>query len=222
MGLFDGWINSLLFATGLKKKIPKIYYDTDEEKFLKEIPTGQAFVFLTSMRKLDPFKGGFNLPDFMRGGIQGASESYWIHAGIGFKEDFGEVRIIESLDKITLRTINAYFEPVNQLKLFFPPISKLQSLNVWKKALTVEGNNYDYGEIFDHISVTGRLFNFRWGSQKLFVCGSFARWAFDPIYKIMKPKIPAQRGKPSDINACLQKDLKTEILVYNMDARQYN
>lgn len=228
MGFFDGWINSLMYATGLKKKTPPKYVDTNEDEFIKSIPEKQAFVVLTSVRSLNPFKGGFSRDDFAGGGIQGVGGkhskkggSYWIHTAIGYKHD-GIVEIIESLDKITRRGLDFYFKPNNQLKLFFPPITKEQSKEIWERALTKEGNNYDYLDILGHISILEKIGLVFWGDPKLFVCGEFARWAFKPYYNIMNPKIPDQRGAPKDINDWLQPNPDVKLMVYNMDPKIHN
>ena len=216
MGLFDGLINAFIYGLGIKKKIPPDYHDTNEVEFLDLIPDDQIFVFLSSARKLERSWTGF-----MRGGIQGASKSYWIHAGLGYKKD-GKVEIIESLDKITRRELKVYFKPVNQLKLFFPPLTKKQSLEIWKKAINKVGDDYDYLEIVDHVSIIGKIFSFRWGDPKKFVCASFVRWIFNNFFIVINPKIKKQLGTAGDINNWLQPLPDVGLLVYNMSKSQYN
>lgn len=222
MGLFDEWINGLRFATGAARKAQKEYYDTNEGKFCDDIPEGEAFVFVTSDRFIEPFKNdSFDFTDFLRGGIQGVSKSYWIHAGVGLKLN-GRIRIIESLDKVKESDLSVYFHPQNQMKLFFPPITKDQSLEVWRRAKSKFGMEYDYGEIFDHISILRKIFGIRFGDMKKFVCSSLVRWVFKPFYDVCNPKIKEHTCKPSEINYWMNKDMKCKLMVYNLNPYKAN
>jgi hypothetical protein len=223
MGVLDRIIPSLLYGLGFKKKVPFDYYDTDEANFERKLPAGRAFVFLTSMRELEPLNKGINLADISRGGIQGAGGrhspsggSYWIHSGVGYKHGNGKIEVLEAIETgITLRELSVYYEPVNQLKLFFPPLKKSESRKVWNKALTLEGTPYDYGEVADHLlpKGVGQVF----GSDKKYVCGSFSRWAFKDHFHIMNPNIPEQEGAPKDINEWLQPNMNVDLMVYNLN-----
>jgi hypothetical protein len=222
MGILDEWIKVFTYGLGWKKKNIKEYYDTNEEQFYKDIPEGVAFVFVAADRFIDPIKNGaIDFLDMVRGAIQGVTGSYWQHAGVGLKLN-GNVRIIESLEKVTENDLSVYFKPEYQMKLFFPPLNLNQSLNVWERAKSTLGLEYDYGEILDHVSILRKIFGIRFGDFKKYVCSSLARWIFKPEYTICNPKVKDHECVPKHINTWMNRDVKSKLMVYNLNPYIYN
>ena len=200
--MFADLLRGLWYGLGLGKKTKK-FVDTDEEKFLKEIPDGQIFVFLTADRT----------PDFLQGGIQGASKSFWQHAGIGIKRG-NDVEIIESLTTITKDKIQKYLHNDNQMILFFSPISKTDSIAAWNRACTKEGQIYDYIELVGHLLPDDvfKVIN----NPELYTCGVYSAWTLRPWYRIVKQKIDPDRCTPGDIYNCLYPKKEVAIIKYNI------
>jgi len=225
MGLFDNWVKAIDGIINGNKVDSKKYVDTDEQAFLESIPHGQIFVGLTADRFVDPYDKSQplmeRLTDALRGGIRSFSGSYWQHAIIGMKfED--DVYIIESVvPKIAKNKLSIYFEPKNQLKLFFPPLTHKESLEIWKRAETKIGLKYDFLELYDKVSMLGK-FGIRFGNKKSPVCHALAKFAFEPFFNVLDPKLKYRDTAPGSINQWLQPNPDVKMLVYNLDPKQHN
>lgn len=225
MGLFDGLINAISGGLSADKLKAKKYCDTNEQEFLNSIPEGQAFTALSADRFVNPYDKTQSLMerlfDFLGGAIRKVTKSYWKHAIVGIKLN-GIVWIIESLPGgITKNKLDVYFDPKNQLKLFFPPITHKESREVWQRANNREGEAYDFPELYDKVSILGS-FGVRYGSKNKTVCHAFAAWAFKPFCDILDPKLPYRDTAPGSINQWLQPNPDVKIIVYNLDPMQHN
>lgn len=226
MGFFDNWVKVIDGIINGNKVSSKKYFDTDEQAFIDSIPTGQIFVGLTADRFVDPFDKSQplleRLTDALRGAIRSFGNSYWQHAIIGKKNESGEVEIIEAIaPKITKRKLSVYFEPKNQLKLFFPPLTHKQSLEIWRRAESKVGLKYDFLELYDKVSIFGKLGIF-FGNKKSPVCHALAQWSFKIYFNVLNPKLTYRERSPGSINQWLQPNPDVKIIVYNLDPRQHN
>lgn len=223
--MFATFIRALLGAFGIIKKT-KTYTTEHNAEFMKSLDT--CAVICTSLRDAN----------FIQGGIQGATNSFWGHtllyigktAGDMIRGMFPELKdnpligkeakiheTIEALaEGIRVSTLDKNLGDNVQMVAYIRPLSTVEVVKILRGAYGDVGKPYDYtefvGDAFPSLPIPN--------PQDLNCCASGVTKWWSPIERIVKEKsegkkIDASRATPAQVNECLQAKLNWKQTKYN-------
>lgn len=221
--MFSKLIRALLGAFGIIKRTKK-FTTANNAAFMRSLEAGA--VIITAAREAN----------FVQGGIQGATDSFWQHALIYVGKTAGalvrqtfpylllnpkipkEAQINEIIEAqgegVIVSTLDKNFGDSQQMIAYARPISTIELLKILHRAYAAVGRPYDFGEFVGDVLPDG-MEDMVPNNADLFVCSTLAIHAWLPIEIIVKSKVDPKRGTPKDINEYLEPDLKWGQTRYN-------
>ena len=215
--MFAKLIRAFLGAFGVIKKTKK-FTTVNNDDFLKSLDA--CAIILTAPRH----------HEFIPGGIQGATDSFWSHAVLYVGKTAGQMlrsiyprlqdnpaigsesclhETVEAcVDGIIVSKLEKYLDEKTQMVAYSRPISAPELIKILYSAYIHIGKNYDFLEFISHILPCPNPPND-------FVCASYAVNAWAPVERIVKPKIEIGKETPRDINDYLAQNLKWKQTRYN-------
>jgi hypothetical protein len=219
--MFAKLINALLGAFGVIKREKK--FDTSHnEQFVQEIPAGA--VILTGARH----------PNFIQGGIQGATDSYWQHAELYVGQTVGQMvrsmfpDLIKNLaipleaqqheivtaqgEGIKVSTLN--LSDKDAMTAFYRPLSTIELMKILHRIYSNVGKPYDVLE-FVGDALPDAMSDIVPNKKDYFCCASLVADAYLPVEKIVRPKVDITRATPKNLYDYLFPLLFWKMLKYN-------
>jgi hypothetical protein len=218
--MFTNIIRALLGGLGVIKKTKKFTTKNNYE-FLRKL--SPASIVLTAARD----------PNFIQGGIQGATNSFWQHALLYVGKTAGTIvrqmypklllnreisleakehEIIEAQGEgIIISKLDKDLGDNTQMVAYIRPITTIELMKILFRMYSNIGKPYDFlefiGDAFPGIPISN--------PDDLFVCSSAVADAWLPVERIAKTSVDVRRTTPADLNNYLSSKLKWNQTRYN-------
>jgi hypothetical protein len=221
--MFTKLINALLGAFGIVKRT-KTFTTENNDEFLKSLKSTQ--IVLT---------GAYD-PNFIQGGIQGATNSFWQHAIIYVgitaanmirkmypellsnpkipKEAITHEIIEASMDGIVVSSLDKYCTDKSQMCGYSREISTVELIKILHRAYSRVGLPYDVGE-FAGDALPNGMQDFIPNNKNLFCCASLAAYSWEPVERICKKEVDITRVVPGELNDYLEPNKNWSQTKYN-------
>jgi len=223
--MFATFIRALLGAFGLIKKTKK-YTTEHNAEFMQSLAT--CAVICTSLREAN----------FVQGGIQGATNSFWGHTLLYIGKTAGEMirrmfpellnnpkipkeaqvhETIEALaEGISVSTLDKNLGDNVQMVAYIRPITADEMVKILLRAYKDVGKPYDYSEFIGDAFPSLPIPN----PEDLNCCASGVTKWWLAVERIVKEKsegkkIDERRATPAQVNECLQAKLNWHQTKYN-------
>jgi len=218
--MFSTFIRALLGAFGIIKKTKK-YTTVNNEEFKKSLAS--CAVVCMSLREAN----------FIQGGIQGATNSFWGHTLLYVGKTAGEMirRMFPELTKNPLigkeakmhETVEALAEGIRvstldknlgdnvQMVGYIRPITADELVKILLRAYRDVGKPYDYSEFIGDAFPSLPIPN----PTDLNCCASGVTKWWMAVDRIVGPKVDERRATPADVNNFLNSNLKWQQTRYN-------
>lgn len=218
--MFATFIRALLGAFGIIKKTKKFTTEHNEEFMQALVPCA---VICTSLREAN----------FIQGGIQGATNSFWGHTLIYVGKTAGNMvrQLVPALklnplipdEAQTHETIEALAEGIRvstldknlgdnvQMVGYIRPISTVELIKILTNAYSDVGKPYDYSEFIGDAFPSLPIPN----PEDLNCCASGVTKWWSSVDRIVGKKVDERRATPADVNNFLHSNLKWEQTRYN-------
>lgn len=126
-------IRALLGALRIVKR-DLCFIDSNTEGFLSTLKN-KIFIVITRSRT----------PNFIQGGIEGATNFPWHHAAFGYTAILENIRVIEAeANGIENNYFDKYLNDDTQMSVFCIELSDFDKIEVMKRAFNSVGHKYDY------------------------------------------------------------------------------
>ncbi len=221
--MFTKLIRGLLGAFGLIKKTKK-FTTENNAAFMRNLEAGQAVL-----------TGAIDA-NFLQGGIQGATDSFWQHgllyvgktAATMVRQMYPELlknpkipaeaqehEIIEAIaEGITVGQLDKNLGDTQQMVGYARPISTVELMKILYRAYRCVGRPYDILEFAGDAMPDG-MQDVIPNDPNLFVCSSFLVNAWIPVELLVKKGVDAKRATPKDVNEYLEPNLRWAQTRYN-------
>lgn len=205
--MFSRLIRAILGGLGIIRKDIKVV--------IKENPEADIAAFLETIEAGAVVVTRSTEPNFVQGGISGATDSAWqhclIYVGMTAGKTIRKVRpglmgnpkipkdakhheIIEAQGEgVIVSTLNT--NKTTQMEAYMRPLDLNQLIVVLERAYKIVGKPYDFAEFLGHIAPDGLIPN----PADLFVCSSAVVWEYLPVETIVKKKVDPARAWPSHV-----------------------
>jgi len=216
--MFSNLIRGLLGAFGIIKKTRKFSTEHNAE-FLQSLAAGT--VVLTWSRN----------PDFLQGGIQGATNSIIQHALLyvgrsaaeKFRRDHPEIcesrrkipagavyhEIVEAQGEgVIVSNLDKNLGDNTQMVAYSRQLTEEELDQILMRVYSCVGTPYDVAEFIGHILPVGN-------PKNLFVCSSLVAHGYQPIEVIVKSGVDYRKATPRDLNDYLAPNLSWQQTRYN-------
>jgi hypothetical protein len=218
--MFTTIIKALLGAFGIIKKTKK-YTTENNAEFMRSIDAGA--VILTAAIN----------PNFIQGGIQGATDSIWQHALLYVGKTAGnmmrqlvpvltqnplipkealEHEIIEAQGEgVRVGQLDKNLGDDQQMVCYVRPLTTIELIKILTRMYSLVGRPYDdlefIGDAFPGLPIPN--------PSDLFCCASADVYAYLPVETLVKKGIDVARANPRDINDYLEPNLNWKQTRYN-------
>jgi len=218
--MFATFIRALLGAFGIIKKTKKFTTEHNDE-FMQAL--APCAVICTSLREAN----------FIQGGIQGATNSFWGHTLLYVGKTAGEMirgmfpeltknpligkeakthETIEALaEGIRVSTLDKNLGDNVQMVGYICPITADEMVKILLRAYRDVGKPYDYSEFIGDAFPTLPIPN----PENLNCCASGVTKWWLAVKRIVSKKVDERKATPADVNNFLHSNLKWEQTRYN-------
>lgn len=187
--MFANLIRGLLGAFGIIKK-DLAFKKTEVEDFVKSLLPGT--IILTRKRN----------PNFVQGGIQGASNSAWQHALVYFGKSAGKQGLLHEIveaqgEGVIVAQLDKNFGDDNQMVAFTFNLDPREFSILKERVYGQVGKPYDYAEFLQHI------LPFFPNPEGLTVCSSLCTFGMKGMRRLVPKNVKEENASPGDIfNGC--------------------
>lgn len=218
--MFSTFIRALLGAFGIIKKTKKFTTENNLE-FMRSLDAGAVIC-----------TGAINA-NFVQGGIQGATNSFWQHTLIYIGKTAGTIvrqmvpailanpkvpkeaqehEIIEAQGEgIIISQLDKDLGDNTQMVAYYRPLTILELAKILAQAYADVGKPYDYAEFLGDAFPDLPIPN----PTELNCCASEVVKCYLPVELIVDGKIDHRRATPADVNNCLAKRFRWKQTKYN-------
>jgi hypothetical protein len=218
--MFATFIRALLGAFGIIRKTKK-FTTENNVAFMRSLAAGA--VICTGARD----------PNFIQGGIQGATNSFWQHTLIYIGKTAGtmlrqlnpailanpkvpreavEHEIIEAQGEgIMVSVLDKNLGDNQQMVCYVRPLTTVELVKILTRAYLDVGKPYDFlefiGDAFPDLPIPN--------PEDLNCCASEVVKCYLPVETICKKEVDPRRAAPADVNNYLEPNLKWQQTRYN-------